>query len=280
VGRGFAQFDSSPYQSPPNLGGELQTPALLIIPVAPPAGGCSPLVGIPTRRFTFFSNSLIWTRSVRSTVKITFKGRVGLAAALVTLALAAFAFLQAGRLLVVEDPLKPATAVVVFGGGVPFRAMEASRVYKQGWAREVWLTKGGVFPPDAALANLEIERTPEYMYSRMVLDRLGVPSAAIRVLPERTPNTAEEVRTVARGLDRFGGDRVILVTSSYHTRRVKSLWRKLVGDHPEAIVRYTPDEDFEAGRWWRDSASAMRVTREWFSLLNGWFGFPMKSEQW
>ena len=217
---------------------------------------------------------------MRSTVKITFKGRVGLAAALVTIALAAFAFLQAGRLLVVEDPLKPATAVVVFGGGVPFRAMEASRVYKQGWAREVWLTKGGVFSADAALANLEIERTPEYVYSRMVLERLGVPSGAIRELPERTPNTAEEVRTVARGLDRFGGDRVILVTSSYHTRRVKSLWRKLVGDHPEAIVRYTPDDGFEAGRWWRDSADAMAVAREWFGLLNAWLGFPVKSEHW
>ena len=172
-------------------------------------------------------------------MKITFKGRVGLVAALVTIAFAALAFRQAGRLLVVEDPLKPARAVVVFGGGVPFRAMEASRVYKQGWAREVWLTKGGVFPADATLANLEIERTPEYVYSRMVLERLGVPSAAIRELPERTPNTAEEVRTVARGLDRFGGDRVILVTSSYHARRVKLLWRKLVGEHPEAIVRYT-----------------------------------------
>ncbi|TMA06970.1 MAG: hypothetical protein E6J89_17210, partial [Deltaproteobacteria bacterium] len=79
----------------------------------------------------------------------------------------------------------------------------------------------------------------------------GVPSTAIRVLPERNVNTAEEVRTVARGLDRVGGDRVILVTSSYHARRVKLLWRKLVGEHPEAIVRYTPDDGFEAGRWWR-----------------------------
>jgi len=213
-------------------------------------------------------------------VKITFKGRGWLAAALLTIAAPAFAFRQAGRLLVVQDPLKPARAVVVFGGGVPFRAMEASRVYKQGWASEVWLTKGGVLQPDIALADLEIERTPEYVYSRMVLERLGVPSAAIRELPERTPNTAEEVHTVARGLDRFGGDCVILVTSSYHTRRVKSLWRKLVGDHPEAIVRYAPDESFDATRWWRDSTSAMRVSREWFSLLNGWLGFPVKSEQW
>jgi uncharacterized SAM-binding protein YcdF (DUF218 family) len=207
-------------------------------------------------------------------------GRAWLAATLVTVALAAFAFLQAGRLLVLEDPLQPARAVVVFGGRVPFRAIEAARVYKLGWVHEVWLTQGGLCPEDAALAELEIEPTPEYVYSRMVLERLGVPGAAIRVLPERNVNTAEEVRTVARGLDRLGGDRVILVTSNYHTRRVKVLWRKLVGQHPEAIVRYTPDDGFEAGRWWRDSADAMAVAREWFGLLNAWLGFPVKSEHW
>jgi len=211
-------------------------------------------------------------------VRTTFKGRGWLAATLVAVALAAFAFRQAGRLLVVEDPLQPARAVVVFGGRVPFRAMEAGRIYKQGWTHEVWLTQGGVFSEDTAFAELEIERTPEYVYSRMVLEHLGVPSTAIRVLPERNVNTAEEVRTVARGLDRLGGDRVILVTSSYHARRVKLLWRKLVGEHPEAIVRYTPDDGFEAGRWWRDSADAMAVAREWFGLLNAWLGFPVKSE--
>ena len=35
---------------------------------------------------------------------------------------------------------------------------------------------------------------------------------------------ADEVRTVPRELTRYRGDRVILVASSYHTRRVKILW--------------------------------------------------------
>ena len=210
------------------------------------------------------------------------KRRRWLVAALagVAFALAAFAFLQTGLWLVIEDPLQPARAVVVFGGKVPFRAMEAARLYKQGWTHEVWLTQGGLFSEDVTLVQLGVERTPEYVYSRMVLERLGVPAAAIRVLPEKNVNTAEEVRTVARGLDRFGGDRVILVTSSYHALRVKFLWRKLAGNHPEAIVRYTPDDAFEPSRWWRDSADAMAVAREWFGLLNAWLGFPVKSEHW
>ena len=55
----------------------------------------------------------------------------------------------------------------------------------------------------------------------MVLERLGMPSSAIHVLPGRNAETAVEVRTVAKGLHELGGDRVILVTSSYHSRRVE-----------------------------------------------------------
>jgi len=195
-------------------------------------------------------------------------------------ALAAFAVLEAGAWLVVEDPLQPARAILVLGGKVPFRAMEAAKLYKQGWAHEVWLTQASHFAEDLALAQLEIQRSPEHVYSRMVLERLGVPSTAIRVLSGTSNISADEVRTVARELTRYGGDRVILVTSSYHTRRVKVLWHVLVGTHPEAVVRYTRDDAFEPRRWWSDAADVSAVSPEWFGLLNAWTGFPVKSEHW
>jgi uncharacterized SAM-binding protein YcdF (DUF218 family) len=200
-----------------------------------------------------------------------------LAAALV---LALLGLTTAGTWLVVADPLQPAPAVVVFGGHVPFRAMEAASIYKQGWTREVWLTQGAVYEEDRTLARLGINRTPEHVFSRQVLERLGVPGDAIRILPERNLNTADEVRAVARQLKAAGGDRAILVTSKYHTRRIKVIWRALVGSRSEAIVRYTPDDPFDAGRWWRNTADVRSVSREWFGLLNVWAGFPVKSERW
>ena len=123
---------------------------------------------------------------------MTYKPRPWLAAALVavTLALVVFAFYEAGPLLVVEDPLQKARAVVVFGGGIPFRAMEAAKLYRQGWAPEVWLSQGGWSQRDVALARLEVERTPEHLYSLTVLERSGVPSSAIRVLPGRIADAA------------------------------------------------------------------------------------------
>ena len=78
----------------------------------------------------------------------------------------------------------------------------------------------------------------EEVYSRAVLERLGVPPAAIRVLSQPAENTAEEVRVIARELQRVGGGEVILVTSKPHSRRVRATWRALIGDSPHAIVRY------------------------------------------
>src|ERR1041385_8182175 len=150
----------------------------------------------------------------------------------VPLAIVLSAIQGAGRWLIVQDPLQPARAAVVLGGDTAFRATEAARLYKQGWTQEVWVTHQGPSFDDDALAEMGIERTPEYMYSIMVLERLGVPNTAIRVVPGRNVNTAEEVRSIAGAIHEFGGNRLILVTSSYHTRRAKTLWPQLVGHPP------------------------------------------------
>src|SRR5436309_13458338 len=100
---------------------------------------------------------------------LDFKRRRGLAvAALVVLALVLVrvALIEAGAWVVVEDPLEPARAVVVLGGGAPLRAMEAAKLYNQGWAHEVWLTPTSLFSEDSGPAQPGIDPTPEYVYSR------------------------------------------------------------------------------------------------------------------
>ncbi len=184
---------------------------------------------------------------------------------------------HAGSWLVVEDSLQHARAVVVLGGQVPFRAMEAARVYQQGWTREVWVTQGAAHEDQIALSKMGIERTTDADYSVLVLDHLGVPREAVRLLPARADSTADEIRLVGDELRRTGGELVILVTSKYHARRVRALWRMLVGARPEAVVRYTPDDPFDPDRWWKTTSDAMAVSREWLGLLNAWIGFPIRS---
>src|SRR5580693_4214863 len=87
-----------------------------------------------------------------------------------------------GKWLAVADSLEPANAILVLGGFLPFRAMEAAAIYHQGWAREIWLTKYQESGEEKVLANLGIEVTPEYVFSYRVLKRLGVPTSDILII--------------------------------------------------------------------------------------------------
>ena len=173
-----------------------------------------------------------------------------------------------GQWLVVMDPIAPARAVVALAGGDPsHRARGAALFYRDGRAPEVWLTQPKGRNPDVPAPFLEEE------FNRFVLERNGVPRDAIRVLPERTRNTANEVRIIAAQLKQVGGDVVIIVTSKYHTRRVRELWRATVGDSPRAIVRYPPDDTYDAYRWWQTARGIRRVAHEWLGLIDVWTGF-------
>jgi len=184
-----------------------------------------------------------------------------------------------GYWLMVEDRLEHARAIVVLGGHVPFRAIEAVSIYRQGWASEVWLTGGARSAEEAAMARLGLQIQRGETYNRAALERLGVPRNAIRLLSGAVQNTVEEVQRVARELEGIGGDRVILVTSKLHTRRVRAIWRALTGDSPHAIVRYATEDPYDPIRWWRHTGDALAVSREIFGLMNMWAGFPLHPDR-
>jgi uncharacterized SAM-binding protein YcdF (DUF218 family) len=204
-------------------------------------------------------------------------GRWGIAAALVAIALGAAGLTTVrgvGHWLVVEDPLAQTRAIVVLTGHHPFRAMEAATLYREGWAGEVWLQRASAPAREAALRGLGFEVSGEEVPNRLVLERLGVPATSIRVLAGEARNTQEEVELVRRELARVGGDRVLLVTSKSHSRRLRAVWRA-GGDSAGAIVRYAAADPFEPRTWWRSTADALAVFREVLGLLNLWAGFPI-----
>jgi uncharacterized SAM-binding protein YcdF (DUF218 family) len=184
-----------------------------------------------------------------------------------------------GQWLMVADPLEPAKAVVVLSGRVPFRAMEAAAIYREGLAQEVWLTREVVGPEEQALARLGVAVVRGEAYNRAVLERLGVKPEAIRLLSDGVWNTVDEVRLIAEVLGRAGGDRVIIVTSKTHSRRVRATWAAIVGASPKAIIRYAREEPYDARGWWRNTRDALDVSREVFGLMNVWAGFPVRPDR-
>jgi len=209
-------------------------------------------------------------------------GRLGkLIIALVLLALVIFFLIpagvnQLGKFLMVEDPLEKSAAIVVLGGDFPYRALEGASLYGSGWASEVWVTTGIVRLEEKRALEIGIQYKREEAYNREALGLLGVPAGKIHPLGGEAENTAEEVRLIAGILKEKKEDRVILVTSKPHSRRLKATWRALVGESPRAIVRYAKEDPFEPENWWRYTDDTLEVIREVLGILNVWAGFPMK----
>lgn len=200
--------------------------------------------------------------------------RTLLAAGLAGLILAVICFLGVGRWLVMEDPLAKARAIAVLSGGMPLRAKEAARLYREGYAPEIWLTHSA--EPGETLAAMNIPFAGEEYYNVRVLIHEGVPAGAIHVLEPPIVNTADEMNAIAAALDNEKDRAVILVTTKAHTRRVRLLWRRLASRRGSAIVRAASDDPFDARRWWHNTGDALDVVREVLGLLNAWAGQPLR----
>lgn len=190
---------------------------------------------------------------------------------------AATLFFTVGSWLVVEDPLVHADAIVVLSGRLPERALEAARIYKAGYSDLVWISPP--VSPVEELKTMKISYLGEDFYNEKVLIAKGVPPDSIRILDNADANTEAEVRQIAEDLHNSDFHSVIIVTSKAHTRRVRTIWRKLVGAEPRMIVHYAEDDTFDGAHWWRHTRDALDVTRETLGLLNAWAGFPLRPNE-
>jgi len=195
----------------------------------------------------------------------------------IVLAGAAAIFFTVGRWLVVQDPLVHADAIVILSGRLPERALEAARVYQAGYADQVWISPP-ISPVDE-LKAMHISFLGEDFYNEKVLIAQGVPPDAIRILDRPDENTEAEVRQIVEDLRTLKFHSVIIVTSKPHTRRVRTIWRKLVGSDPRLIVHYAPDDTYDGAHWWRHTQDGLDVVRETLGLLNAWAGFPLRPSQ-
>jgi uncharacterized SAM-binding protein YcdF (DUF218 family) len=187
-----------------------------------------------------------------------------------------FVFLSVGRWLVYQDPLQQAQAIVVLSGRLPDRALEAARIYRQNYAAQVWVSQP--VSPAPELEKMHIAYVGEDFYNQKVLMAQSVPADAIRILMDPAANTEQEVDEIARDLRRDDAHAVIIVTSKPHTRRVRLIWDKRVGNDPRAIVRYASDDSFDPAHWWRSTSDALDVVREVLGIANAMAGFPLHAE--
>src|SRR5260370_2313153 len=163
------------------------------------------------------------------------------------LALAAVIFFGLGRWLVVEDPLANAQAIVVLSGAMPLRAVEAAKLYREGYAPEIWLTHST--EPGKTLEEMGIPFFGEDRYNKLLLIHEGAPAEAIHVLDPPIVNTADEIRPPPAPLNPGTNATVIVVTTTAHTRRVRLLWYRLAPRRARALLRAPFRDPFDPRHW-------------------------------
>jgi uncharacterized SAM-binding protein YcdF (DUF218 family) len=192
------------------------------------------------------------------------------------LVLGAVTILGAGRLLVRVDPVdpaRPADAIYVLGGSRSDRWLEAVELYRAGVGRHIVLSRGGTEPAERLLAERGISVPNDGDIGRGVMvTHLGIPDAAVDVLPEPVDNTAHEAEAILDRARREGWSHIIIITSSSATRRAGYAFERVLGDEVRVTVRDTRFDEYDPVWWWKTRSSFRQTFYEVPKLLAYWLG--------
>ena len=132
---------------------------------------------------------------------------------------------------------------------VTLRPVRAAELYKAGAAP--WILCSGLGDCDANVQRLE---------------RAGVPAAAI-LREELSRNTSENARFSLPILRRLGAKRVIIVTSWYHSRRARQVFRHY---GPDLSIYSRPAYAGCPASRWAPQAISGHVKSEYLKLMGYW----------
>lgn len=167
-----------------------------------------------------------------------------------------------GLLVHAESPQRAELVVVLAGDWWGNRILKAGELVRQGYAPRV-LVSG----PDGAYGYHECDLAIPFAV------RHGYPESWFLHLHIRAYSTREEAQAVLSELRRRGIHSVLIVTSDYHTRRARAIYRALAPPDLRIRVVAAPDAFFRADRWWQTRQGRKQWALESLKTVSGWFGF-------
>jgi len=157
-----------------------------------------------------------------------------------------------------SDTPQQADAIIVLGSD-PTRALEGAELYRQGYAKTVYLTAPRRFKRFEMLESEGIHVPWFEEVGRTILINHGVPADAIHTLGHNLRSTYAEA-LAAKALFGDSVKRIIVTSSPEHVRRARMIFAdNLPGIEVLAIAnRY---EEFPP-KWWTDPDVARSVLQE------------------
>jgi uncharacterized SAM-binding protein YcdF (DUF218 family) len=159
----------------------------------------------------------------------------------------------AGESWVVEDSLQKADAILELSidNFYADRATRAAELYRQGLAPVV-VASGVRLRPYAGIAEL---------MEHDLIER-GVPKEKILRFPQDAENTHQEAEALAKLAAEKNWKSVIVVTSNYHTRRTRYIFRRVFPANISVSVASARDGDFDPQHWFEKRKSVKEFVKE------------------
>jgi uncharacterized SAM-binding protein YcdF (DUF218 family) len=159
---------------------------------------------------------------------------------------------------IIEDPLDKADAIIVLGDDNFYadRATRGAELFREGKA-PVMVASGRRLRPNAGIAEL---------MEHDLVER-GVPRDKIVRLANDADSTLEEAQGLARLTKERKWRSVIVVTSNFHTRRARYIFRRVFPQAMEVRIASARDGDFDPERWWEKRKSIKTLTREFAGMV-------------
>ena len=169
-----------------------------------------------------------------------------------------------GNYLVVSDPLSKADAILVLDGDYPRdeRLLYAVQLWQAGYAPRIILSaKMGGW--------MSYVDYPSWRHAMM----LNIPQDVLLVAGHDADSTIEEAQKVLPFIKEHDFGKLIIVTSSYHTRRAAKVFRQVwAGSGIKFVIAAAATAEYHPDEWWQHRSDSRTFFYEftktiWYDLM-------------
>ncbi|MBL4652780.1 MAG: YdcF family protein [Flavobacteriales bacterium] len=175
-----------------------------------------------------------------------------------------------GNYLISEDELQKSDVIFVLGGNSFERGNEAAKLFDDGFAPKIICLGGNITPvfkaigkdyAESEIARINIIKNGNINKNHVELLKIGT-------------STKEESVAIANYCSEKKLERVIIVSSKFHTRRVRGVFEPLFEDlTTQLIIHGTPSLNYDEAEWWKYEQGLLMVNNEYIKLLYYWIKY-------
>jgi uncharacterized SAM-binding protein YcdF (DUF218 family) len=164
---------------------------------------------------------------------------------------------ETAALWIVSDAPAQADAAAVLGGGLEYRPFAAAEFYRRGLVPKILVSNIGPSPAEQlGVLRSHVRENIE------VLEKLGVPAAAIEPFGSNLKDTYAEAIALHDWARRTGARTILVPTDIFAARRQSWIMRRIFGNDALVLVPAVDPPDYTRNDWWQTENGVVTFQNE------------------